>query len=166
MVCRRTVVRHYVSCLQSLLGITTRDSAPAGICLKQLSTKILLDFGRFHCPHVTRKITLSRFGPCRDRGRFGAEFLVFGFGLTEYRDIWVRILPSGEEFVIGLAAALMVPLHGIGPRETELRQRSEHFPVVPSAVNDDLLEIGGSLGVLSCGLVSKPTIIKNRWHGI
>ena len=31
-----------------------------------------------------------------------------------------RVFPSGEEIVEGFAAALLVPLHGISPRETEL----------------------------------------------
>ena len=94
------------------------------------------------------------------------EFLVFGFGLTEYRDIRVRVFPSGEELIVGFAAVLTVPLHGIGPRETELRQRSKHYPLGPSAITDELLELGGSLGVLSCSQVSFRTVIKNLQCGL
>ena len=53
--------------------------------------------------------------------RTPGEFLVFAFGLTEYRDVRVSIFPGGEEIVVGFQALLTLPLHGIGPPETEFR---------------------------------------------
>src|ERR1700730_25835 len=90
------------------------------------------------------------------------EFLIFGFSLTEYRDIRVRVFPSAEEIIVGFAALLTVSLHGIGPREAELRQRSKKFPLGPSAMTDELLKLGGSLGVLSCNRISSRAMIKNH----
>jgi hypothetical protein len=69
--------------------------------------------------------------------------------LPEYGDIRVCVSPGGEEIFVGFTAVLAVPLHGISSCETELRQRRKDFPLVPSAMTDELLEFDGSLGVLS-----------------
>src|SRR3984893_18915299 len=90
------------------------------------------------------------------------EFLIFGFSLTEYRDIRVRVFPSAEEIIVGFAALLTVSLHGIGPREAEWRQRSKKFPLGPSAMTDELLKLGGSLSMLSCNRIGSRTMIKNH----
>ena len=42
--------------------------------------------------------------------RARGEFLVFAFGLTEYRDIRVSIFPGDEEIVVGFQALLTLPL--------------------------------------------------------
>ena len=69
------------------------------------------------------------------------------------RGVRVRVFPSSQEIIVDFAAVLTVPLHGVGPRGAELHQRSKHSPREPSAMTDELLELGGSLGVISRGQV-------------
>jgi len=81
-----------------------------------------------------------------------ASFVYSVLALTEGRNIRVRVFPSGEEIIVGFAAVLTVPLQGIGPRETELRQRSKHSPPEPSAMTD---EFSNSAAALACSPAAK-----------
>ena len=60
------------------------------------------------------------FLSCERGGHGSGELLVFGLGLSEYRDIRVRVLPGGKEIFVGFAAVLAVALHGVGTGKTEL----------------------------------------------
>src|SRR5271167_2889276 len=91
--------------------------------------------------------------------RFSGDFLVFAFGLTEYRDVRVSIFPGDEEIVVGFQALLTLPLHGIGPSETELRQWNVDVPPSRATMAEEFLQLCGGFGGLSCRQVSFREVI-------
>jgi hypothetical protein len=62
------------------------------------------------------------------------QLRVLRLSLLQDGDVGIRIFPSGEEFVIGIAAFLAVTLHGIGSPQADLRKRRIHLPPTRSTL--------------------------------
>ena len=81
------------------------------------------------------------------------QLRVLRLGLLEDGDVRVCFFPRSEKILVGFTAFLTIPSRGIGTRKIEFRQWSKHFPVLPSAMSQQFLELGGSLIVFSRGQV-------------
>jgi len=104
------------------LTVFLRVSCSWSPCSRYKPWRGTLDFGGSIARSFLRMRWLLPFLMLKGRSnRARGEFLVFAFGLTEYRDVRVSIFPGDEEIVVGFQALLTLPLHGIGPPETEFR---------------------------------------------
>ena len=64
--------------------------------------------------------------------------------------------------IVGFAAVFGVALFRVGLRQAELRKRLKRFPVRPTRVVNDGLEVGDSLGLISRGHIGASSIVEDH----